>query len=78
MWAYAWLVGRHLSPPWEDKDGFWGEVRARYGIKNVSAFCVFAFVLIPRPLLLLLMGDGGFGATLALLTHPNLFLFFIT
>ncbi len=32
----------------------------------------------PRPLLLLLMGDGDFGATLALLTHPNLFLFLIT
>ena len=45
MWAYAWLVRRHLSPPWEDKDRYWEEVRARYGIKNVSAFCVFAFVL---------------------------------
>lgn len=45
MWAYVWLVRRHLSPPWEDEDGFRGEVRAQYGIKNVSAFCVFAFVL---------------------------------
>jgi hypothetical protein len=45
MWAYAWSVRRHLSPPREDKDGFGGEVHARYGIKNVSAFCVFAFVL---------------------------------
>ncbi len=77
MWAYAWLVRRHLSPPWEDEDRFRGEVRARYGIKNVSAFCVFVF-FSPRPLLLLLMGVGEFGATLALLTHPNLFLFLIT
>ena len=45
MWAYVWLVRRHLSPLWEDEDGFRGEVRAQYGIKNVSAFCVFAFVL---------------------------------
>ena len=45
MWAYGWLVRRHLSPPWEDEDGFRGEVRARYEIKNVSAFCVFVFVL---------------------------------
>ena len=45
MWAYGWLVRRHLSPPWEDEDGFWGEVRARYEIKNVSACCVFVFVL---------------------------------
>ena len=45
MWAYAWLVRRHLSPPWEDEDGFRGEVRAWYGIKNVSAFCVFELVL---------------------------------
>ena len=45
MWAYGWLVRRHLSPPWEDEDGFRGEVRTQYGIKNVSAFCVFAFVL---------------------------------
>ncbi len=115
-----------------------GEVRARYRIKNVSVFCVFAFVLLlarcccclwamephdvglraigevapqpvmggrvqflgggprtvrdqehecvlcvcvcspPRPLLLLLTGNRGFGATLALLTHPNFFLFLIT
>ncbi len=45
MRAYAWLVRRHLSPPWEDEDGFRGKVRARYGIKNVSAFCVFVFAL---------------------------------
>ena len=45
MWAYGWLVRRHLSPPWEDEDGFQGEVRARYEIKNVSACCVFVFVL---------------------------------
>ena len=34
-----------LSPPWEDEDNFLGEVRALYGIKNVSAFRAFAFVL---------------------------------
>jgi hypothetical protein len=45
MWAYTQLVRRHLSPPWEDEDDFWGEVRARYGIKNMSGFRVFAFVL---------------------------------
>ncbi len=123
---------------WEDEDNFWGEVRPRYGIENMSAFRAFAFVLLltrrccclwameprdvglcvvgeaapqpavggqgpllgggpctvrdqececvlcvcicspTRPLLLLLMGNGGFGATLPLLTHPNLFLFLIT
>jgi hypothetical protein len=45
MWAYGWLVRRHLSLLWEDKDNFWGEVRAQYGIKNVSVFCAFAFIL---------------------------------
>ncbi len=29
MWVYVWLVRRHLSPPWEDEDGFQGEVRAQ-------------------------------------------------
>ncbi len=42
MWGW---VRWHLSPMWEDKVDFWGEVRARYGIKNMSAFCAFAFVL---------------------------------
>ena len=45
MWAYTQLVRRHLSPPWEDEDDFWGEVCAQYWIENVSAFRVFAFVL---------------------------------
>jgi hypothetical protein len=39
------LVRRHLSLSWEDKDNFGGEVRVRYGIENVSAFCAFAFIL---------------------------------
>ena len=45
MCAYLWSVRRHVSPPWEDKDIFWGEVRVRYGIKNLSVFCVSVFVL---------------------------------
>ena len=45
MWAYAQPVRWHLSPPWKDKDDFRGEVRVRYGIENMSAFCVFVFVL---------------------------------
>ena len=44
MWAYVWLVRWHFSPPWEDEDDFWGEVQARYGIKNMSAFHAFVFV----------------------------------
>ena len=45
MWAYAWLVRQHISPPWEDMDNFWGEVCAQYGIKNVSVFRAFVLVL---------------------------------
>jgi hypothetical protein len=77
MWAYVWSVRRHLSPPWEDEDGFGGEVRA---VRDQECECVLCVCVCspPRPLLLLLMGDGGFGATLALLTYPNLFLFLIT
>jgi hypothetical protein len=45
MWAYARSVRQHLSPPREDEDDFQGEVCTRYGIKNMSAFCAFAFVL---------------------------------
>ena len=45
MWAYAWLVRRHLSPLWEEEEVCWGEVRAQYGIESVSEFRAFAFVL---------------------------------
>ncbi len=49
-------------------------------VRDQERECVLCVCICspPRPLLLLFMGDGGFGATLALLTLPNLFLFFIT
>ena len=50
MWAYAWLMRRHLSPPWDDKDNFRGEVHTWYGIENVSVFHAFAFVLLTAAL----------------------------
>ena len=41
-----WAVGEVTSQPTVGGRGrFWGEVRARYGIRNVSAFCAFTFIL---------------------------------
>ncbi len=57
---------------------FWGG--GPRAVRDQECECVLCVCVCspPCPLLLQLMGDGGFGATLALLTHPKLFLFLIT
>ena len=66
------------AAPWPAVGGrgrFWGG--GPHAVRDQEGECVLCVCVRspPHPLLLLLMGNGGFGATLALLTHPNLFFF---
>jgi hypothetical protein len=73
------VVGEAAPQPAVRGQGqFWGGGPCAVWDQECECILCVSVCSPPCPLLLLLMGDGGFGATLALLTHPNLFLFLIT